>query len=119
MKRISILAAGACAAVMTIGAYAAVPAGPAAPVATYWMDVSTNSGLGAGMSAGQRPNFSQVMAMMNGGGGGVMHTLDLRLASKDKPAGARATSDFPGADSAVVRYGHESGGIMTWLTPPS
>jgi hypothetical protein len=110
MKRISILGAGACAAVMGMGAYAAEPAGPPAPIANYWMDVATQSGLGAGMTAGQRPNFSQVMAMMNGGGGGVMHTLDLRLASKDRPAGA------PQADH-YIPAGLQMGASLPLVTP--
>src|SRR5690348_13752299 len=63
--------------------------GAPAPTATYWMDVATQSGIGAGMGAsmGRGMNPAQAMAMMNRGGA-AMHMLDLRLASKTRPAGA-------------------------------
>jgi hypothetical protein len=84
MKRVSVIAV---AAAVTIGA---APAKDPPPVATYWMDVTTQSGMGAGMSA------AQMMSMMSGGGGGVMHSLDLRLASKTKaPADAKADHIIP------------------------
>jgi hypothetical protein len=54
------------------------------------MDVATQSG----MSAGSRPSMDQVMAMMHGGGGAVAHTIDLRLASQQKPAGAPQADHF-------------------------
>lgn len=82
MNKKSVLVAGAVSGVL-IGA---APAKDPPPIASYWMDISTQSGLGAGMSAGGQPNMGQIMQMMSGGGGSVGHTIDLRLASKDKPA---------------------------------
>ncbi len=58
------------------------------------MDVTTSSGFGAGMTAGAQPSMDQVMPMMNGGGGSVGHALDLRLASKTKPAAAPSADHF-------------------------
>ena len=89
MKLKCVLAAGVCAAVL-MGAAPAKKSPP--PIAQYWMDVSTQSGMGAG--AGARPSMDQVMAMMNGGGGAVGHTIDLRLASQRKPAGAPQADHF-------------------------
>ena len=90
MDRKTALAASVCAAVL-LGA-APAKKGTAAkdppPIASYWMDVATQSGMGAGIAQGQRPDMGQMMAMMQGGGGSVMHTLDLRLASRDRPAAA-------------------------------
>jgi len=92
MNKISVLAAGVWAAAV-IGA---VPAkAPPPPIANYWMDVSTTSGMGAGMTPGGRPSMSQIMAMMNGGGASVSHTLDLRLASRDKSASPQADHLIP------------------------
>src|SRR4051812_12367113 len=80
MKRIAILGA----AVALGGAAAPVPP----PGAHYWMDVTTTSGFGAGMAGGGgRPSMGQIMGMMSGGSS-VGHMLDLRLASRQKPAGA-------------------------------
>ena len=88
------LAVGAC-ALATMGAAYAAPAKKAAPpaastppMATYWMDVSTQSGLGMGMMGGGRPSMAAMMGMMNGGGGATSHTLNLRLASRTPPSGA-------------------------------
>src|SRR5215208_6301730 len=94
MKRISILAAGVCAAAFGASVYAAAPA--PAPTANYWMDVATTSGFGAGMmGGGGRPDMGQIMQMMRGGSS-IGHTLDLRLASKDKAAaGAQADHFIP------------------------
>lgn len=89
MKHLYLCAAAA----VVIGAAPAKEAAPP-PVATYWMDVSTMSGMGAGMTPGQRPNMSQMMGMMNGGGGQAMHSLSLRLASRDKPTGAAQADHF-------------------------
>src|SRR3954451_10268025 len=72
MKRVSVLAIAA----MTVGAAPAAKDPP--PIANYWMDVATASGMGPGMSA------AQIMSAMSGGGGAVMHTLDRRLASGDR-----------------------------------
>ena len=94
MIRTSLLAAGVCAAACGATLYAAAPSVPP-PIASYWMDVATSSGLGAGMTPGARPSISQVMGMMNGGSS-VGHTLDLRLASKNKAAaGAEADHLIP------------------------
>ena len=77
MKRITIAVAAA----------ALLGAAPPAPQANYWMDVSTQSGMGAGLMGGGKPNMQQIMQMMQGGGGQVGHSLNLYLASKQKPAG--------------------------------
>ena len=90
------------------GVYAAAPAKPPAPVASYWMDVATQSGMGAGMMGGGRPDPSQIMAMMNGRGGAV-HTLDLRLASKEK-------NPAPQADH-LIPAGLQMGASLPLLTP--
>jgi hypothetical protein len=79
-----------------------------APVADYWMDVATTSGFGAGMSA--QPSASQIMSMMNGGGGGVGHSIDLRLASKQKAA--------PGAQADhLIPPGLQMGASLPLITP--
>ncbi len=69
-------------------------AAPPPPVATYWMDVATQSGMGAGMTPGARPDASQMMAMMSGGGASERHTLDLRLASRTRPTGEAQADHF-------------------------
>jgi hypothetical protein len=74
------------------------------------MDVATASGMGAGISAGGRPDMGQIMSMMNGGGGSVMHTLDLRLASRDRPAAA------PQADH-LIPPGLQMGPSLPLITP--
>jgi hypothetical protein len=104
MKRISVLAM----AIVLAAAAPAVKAPP--PIANYWMDVATQSGMGAGMTPGARPNMSQIMGMMNGGGSAVMHTLDLRLASRDKPAAA------PQADHWIPP-GLQMGASLPLVTP--
>src|SRR5687767_11170573 len=101
MKRISILAL----AVVLGGA-----ASPPPPIATYWVDAATQSGLGAGMTPGARPNMSQIMGMMSGQSS-VAHTLELRLASKQKAAGA------PQADHWIPA-GLQMGPSLPLLTPP-
>jgi len=97
MNRLAFLAGAS--ALVAVSAYAAAPpkkvGSPPPPIATYWMDVSTTSGLGAGMMGGARPNIGQMMAMMNGGGGGVSHTLGLTLASRDKAAAPTANHLIP------------------------
>jgi len=87
MKRIALLLGA------TILVGAAPPKAPP-PVANYWMDVATASGMGAGMTGG-RPNMSQIMSMMNGGGGGAQHTLNLYLASRDKAPAPEAQHLIP------------------------
>jgi hypothetical protein len=94
MKRMSMLAAGVGAAGLSVAVYAAVPAKAPPPIASYWMDVATQSGMGAGMTPGARPSMSQVMGMMSGQSS-VAHSLDLRLASKDKAAAPQADHWIP------------------------
>jgi hypothetical protein len=113
MNRMSVLAVSVSAAVLVGAAPAAKKAAgsaPPPPIATYWMDVATQSGMGMGMSAGAQPDMSQIMSMMSGGGGGVMHSLDLRLASRDKPAGA------PQADH-LIPPGLKMGASLPLITP--
>lgn len=74
------------------GAAAFAQSKGAQPVASYWMDVSTTSGFGAGI--GGQPGMEQVMAMMRGGPGSVGHALDLRLATRTKPADAAQADHF-------------------------
>src|SRR5215203_6527928 len=83
MNRISVLAAGVSAVALGAAAYGAATTPP--PVATYWMDAATASGMGAGMTAGARPSMDQIMGMMSGQNS-VGHTLELTLASRTKPA---------------------------------
>ena len=106
MKRVSVVAAAASAAVLV----GAAPAKDPPPIANYWMDVATASGMGAGMTPGQRPSMGQIMGMMNGGGGSVAHTLDLRLASRTKPAAA------PQADH-LIPPGLQMGPSLPLITP--
>ena len=112
MNRIAFFAgaAGVGAVVMGAAVTAAAPAASPGPVASYWMDVATQSGMGAGMAAGGRPSPAQIMAMMNGGGGQAVHTLDLRLASKERPAAA------PQADH-LIPPGLQMGASLPLLTP--
>jgi hypothetical protein len=110
MSKIRLLAAGMSAAVLIGAAPAKQAAKAPPPIASYWMDVATQSGMGAGMTGGDRPNMAQIMAMMNGGGGEAIHTLDLRLASKDKASGA------PEADH-VIPQGLQMGASLPLLTP--
>lgn len=105
MKRVSVAAA---AAFVVMGA--APAKGPPPPIANYWMDVGTTSGFGAGMSSGGQPDMAQVMAMMSGRGGGVGHSIDLRLASKTKAPAA------PSADHWVPA-GLQMGPSLPLLTP--
>jgi hypothetical protein len=110
MIKLGVFAAGVSAAVVGAGVYAAVPAKAPPPIANYWMDVSTMSRLGAGMMGGGRPDPSQIMAMMNGGGSSVAHTLSLRLSSRDKPAGAPEANHF-------IPTGMAMGQSLPLLTP--
>jgi hypothetical protein len=119
MNKTSVWAAGVSAAVLGASAIGAAPAKKAAaakdppPIANYWMDVATTSGMGAGMSSaggsGGRPDMGQVMAMMNGQAS-VGHTLDLRLASRDKPAAA-AKADH------LIPPGLRMGASLPLVTP--
>jgi hypothetical protein len=106
MKLMRVWAAGVCAAAVM----GAAPAKDPPPIASYWMDVSTQSGLGAGMTAGGRPNIGQMMSMMSGGGSSVGHTIDLRLASRTKPTAA------PEADH-LIPPGLQMGPSLPLITP--
>ncbi len=86
MKRICVLVASG----MLVGA--AAPKAPP-PVAEYWMDAATASGMGAGLMGG-RPNMQQMMQMMEGGGQ-ASHTLNLYLASRTKAASPQASHLIP------------------------
>ena len=88
-----LLSAGAVTLAVSAAAYAATPAAPPPPIANYWVDVATSSGFGAGMSPGSRPNMGQMMSMMQGGSS-VSRTLDLRLASRQKPAASPDAQHF-------------------------
>ena len=116
MNKLSLLAAGVSAAVLSAAVYAAAPARPAKaaasppPIANYWMDVSTSSGFGAAMMGGGRPNVGQMMAMMNGGGSAVGHTLSLRLSSRERPTGAPEASHF-------IPAGMDMGQSLPLITP--
>jgi len=110
MNRLGVLAGGVSAAVLGGTLYAAAPAKAPGPIASYWMDVATQSGMGAGMMGGGRPSPAQIMAMMNGGGGQAIHTLDLRLASKERPAGA-AQADH------LIPPGLQMGASLPLLAP--
>ena len=110
MSKFSILAAGVCAAAFGAAVYAATPSSPP-PIANYYMDASTASGLGAGMAGGgQRPSMSQIMGMMSGSAPSVMHTLELRLASRTKPAAA------PEANH-MIPSGLQMGASLPLITP--
>ncbi len=97
MTRMHWLAAGTC-VVMAVAVSAAPPkAASTLPIATYWVDASTQSGLG-GMAAGGQPDMAQVMAMMQGGPPSFSHSLRLRLASKTPaPATPQAEHLIPPA----------------------
>jgi hypothetical protein len=85
MTRIALLLAAA-------ALVAAAPAKDPPPVANYWMDVATASGMGAGISPGMSPE--QIVQMMQGGSG-VGHTLNLYLASRQKAAAPEANHFIP------------------------
>ena len=120
MKHVSLLAGAA----ILIGA---APASPP-PVATYWMDVATASGMGAAFMGGGRPNPAQIMQMMNGGGDGAQHMLNLYLASKNKapapqashliPPGMQMGPSLPLVAPAVAKPVRETGGVPTDFQRP-
>jgi hypothetical protein len=111
MRNLSVLAVGASAAVLIGAAPAKTGGSTPPPVASYWMDVSTTSGLGAGLMGGGRPNMGQIMAMMNGGGtSSVGHMLSLRLSSREKPTGAPEANHF-------IPAGMQMGESLPLLTP--
>ena len=113
MNKISVLATGVCAAACGAAVFAA-PASAPPPVASYWMDVATTSGFGAGMTGqgGGRPSMGQIMGMMSGNAPSVTHKLELRLASKTRPASA------PQANH-LVPPGLQMGPSLPLITPQS
>ncbi len=91
---------------LALGAAAA----SAAPIATYWVDASTQTGM-AGMAAGGQPDMSAIMAMMQGGPSPVSHSLRLRLASQTKAAaGAQAEHLIP----PVIRISRSARVDLPW-----
>ncbi len=89
MKRLAVLASAA----VVMGA---APASPP-PVAQYWMDAATASGMGAAFMGGGRPSPAQIMQMMQGGGSQVGHTLNLYLASRKSAPAPEANHFIPPA----------------------
>jgi hypothetical protein len=80
-------------------AASAQPAGQkvTGPVAVYWMSAATQSGFGmpgGGGAGGGRPSMSQIMQMVNGGGG-AQHSLTLQLGSSEKPSAAPSAEHLP------------------------
>lgn len=109
MNRQILVSAGVGALAISAVAYAATPAAPPPPIANYWVDVATSSGMGAGMSPGSRPNMSQIMSMMQGGSS-VNHTLDLHLGSRQKATAAPEAQHF-------IPPGLQMGASLPLLTP--
>jgi hypothetical protein len=109
MNKNIVIGAGVSAMAFSAAAYALAPAAPPPPIATYWVDVSTQSGLGAGMTPGGRPSMGQIMGMMNGGSS-VAHALELRLGSRQKAAGSPDANHLPPA-------GLQMGPSLPLLTP--
>ena len=109
MDKQILVSAGAIATALSAMAYAATPAAPPPPIANYWVDVATASGMGAGLTPGARPNMAQMMNMMQGGSS-VGHTLELRLASRDKAAAAPRAQHF-------IPPGLQMGPSLPLLTP--
>jgi hypothetical protein len=67
------------------------------PVAVYWMSASTQSGFGIpGAGGGGRPSMSQILQMVNGGGG-AQHNLVLQLGSTERPTGDPSAEHLPPA----------------------
>jgi len=112
MNSFKFMAAGCCLLAVAAGAAApnkkaAAGASSSAPVATYWMDVTTQTGMGTG---GGQPDASAVMAMMSGGPSPVSHMLRLRLASKT-PAPAAPQADH------LIPPGMSMGPSLPLVTP--
>ncbi|MFT4074010.1 MAG: hypothetical protein QM647_00665 [Asticcacaulis sp.] len=63
------------------------------PVARYWVDTATSSGMNLG---GGKPSMSSIMGMM-GGGDNVHHGLYLRLGSSQAASGQAAADHLPPA----------------------
>jgi hypothetical protein len=103
-----IFSAGAGTLAISAMALAATPAAPPPPIANYWVDVATSSGFGAGITPGARPDMGQIMSMMQGGSS-VAHTLDLRLASRQKAPQPSAQHFIP--------QGLQMGASLPLVTP--
>jgi hypothetical protein len=109
MKRIALLLGA------TILVGTAPPKAPP-PVANYWMDVATSSGMMGGMTrGGTRPSMDQIMAMMSGGGGGAQHSLNLYLASRNKAAAPEAQHLIPPG----MQMGASLPLVAPRITPPA
>lgn len=65
------------------------------PVAVYWIDTTTSSGMTLG-GMGAKPSMSQVMNMMKGGDT-VSHSLTLKLGSSQAASGEAAGDHLPPA----------------------
>ncbi len=104
-KRTAILA---CSSVLAVGVFAQAAPKPAAkpkqvvtgPVAVYWMDTATSSGMSGMMGAG-KPSMSSIMGGMMGGGNNISHTLNLALGSSQAASGELAANHLPPADLNV------------------
>ena len=101
VKRLSVVCVVAGAGLVLLPVNAATPkkAGAPAkqvvtgPVAEYWVDTATSSGMT--MGAG-KPSMSSIMGMM-GGGDNVHHSLFLRLGSSQVASGEAAANHLPPA----------------------
>jgi len=117
MSRKFMLVAGA-AAIAVSGSVMSAPAKKASasppPVATYWMDVSTQAGLGAGMmgGGGGKPSLGDIMGMFSGrSAASYTHGLSLRLASRT-PAPASPQADH------LIPQGLQMGPSLPLIAPP-
>jgi hypothetical protein len=88
-------------AALSVASVAAPPSDPP-PVATYWVDAATQSGVGVG-------NPGQIMDMISGGDA-VTRTLYLHLGSRDRPTGAPQAEHLPPAALSM-------GASLPLLTP--
>jgi hypothetical protein len=113
MTKLRTAVSGAGMAVIAAAGWSAPPTTP--PIATYWMDVTTQSGMG--MSPGSQPDMGQMMAMMSGQAPSFTHMLRLRLASKTPaPAAPQAEHLIPpalqmGASLPLVTPGKSPGEV--------
>ena len=89
-SRVGWVALGGCAVAAL--AFPALSQGGSAPVARYTVDAGTTSGMAA-MGAGGG-GVGAAMAMLRGGGGQVVHELQLRLGSTRAPAGEPRADHF-------------------------
>lgn len=67
------------------------------PVAVYWMNTSTSSGMTlGGMGGGGKPSLSSIMGAM-GGGSNVSHSLTMELGSSQAASGEPSADHLPPA----------------------